>query len=44
MEILELEGMQIIVFIKGQFTIYPKDGGKEINGRFHIRDYDTGRI
>lgn len=44
MEILEFAETKIIVFIKGSFTIYPENGGKEIKGKFHIRDYDTGRI
>lgn len=44
MEIVEVGEENIIIFLKGKFTIYPKDGRKEIKGRFHIRDYDTGRI
>lgn len=44
MEVLEISGESIIIFIKGKFTIYLKDGAKEIKGKFHIRDYDTGRI
>ncbi|HTO15213.1 MAG TPA: hypothetical protein VLZ83_05565 [Edaphocola sp.] len=44
MEVLEIGDENIIIFLKGKFTIYPKDGRKEIKGKFHIRDYDTGRI